>query len=80
MLRRAAALLVLVLGVAGCLTVGATVRTPLAAHLITPDAAAQAFRQGIEAAQLGQPIAACPFTGVDAARAWKAGWSWWDGR
>jgi ribosome modulation factor len=46
---------------------------------LSADAAAAAFRQGLEAAALGQPISACPFAGDDAARAWKAGWKWWGG-
>jgi ribosome modulation factor len=76
---RVAALFVAI-ALAGCtlLTVRYTPRPGMSSRL-TADAAAAAFRQGIEAAALGQPISTCPFAGDDAARAWKAGWKWWAG-
>jgi len=74
------AALLLTLAVTGCtiFRVSHTPRAAMSARL-SSDAAAQAFRQGIEAATLGQPISSCPFAGDDAARAWRAGWKWWSG-
>lgn len=42
--------------------------------------AAIAFRQGIEAAQLGRALADCPYTDQAASRAWIAGWQWAHGK
>ena len=50
---------------------------PIASPHLTAAAAASAFQLGAEAAALGVPISACPFTGEDAARAWRAGWTWY---
>jgi len=80
MTLRAVALLIALAIAIGCtlFSVSNAPRPGVSARL-SADAAAQAFRQGLEAAALGQPIGACPFTGDDAARAWKAGWKWWSG-
>lgn len=47
---------------------------------LSADAAALAFRQGIEASALGLSESACPYSGDDARRAWRAGWQWAHGR
>jgi len=70
--------LIVVLAAASCPLIHPQPRPGVSTHL-SVTAAAQAFQQGAEAAQLGQPISVCPFTGDEAARAWRAGWRWWHG-
>jgi ribosome modulation factor len=77
-LRVAALVAVVVLG-GSCVRFSLHTRPAIVSARLSADAAAAAFRQGLEAAALGQPISACPFAGDDAARAWKAGWKWWGG-
>lgn len=65
---------------AGCLVVVARApRTP-GARALTPAAAAVAFQQGIEAADLRVSIDACPYVSADAIRAWRAGYRWAEGK
>jgi ribosome modulation factor len=70
-----------ILAVLGCGALVVTPHTPRPGvnARLSAESAARAFQLGIEAATLGLPLSACPFSGEDAARAWRAGWRWWSG-
>lgn len=77
--RVAALLLVLAAVACGALVITPSTPRPGVSARLSVEAAGRAFQQGVEAASLGQPLSSCPFSGDDAARAWRAGWRWWGG-
>lgn len=78
-MSRLAALVIALALAAGCLVVVTRPRTP-GARTMGPAAAAVAFQQGIEAADLRVSIDACPYVSADAIRAWRAGYRWAEGK